>query len=258
MKWRETLLGWLRIPHEPVPPLGDRDITVFRAAPGFYKYQLVGWFFSNLFATIGLIVALGFSLTAEEWLARTVQERLPESLGRLAQGRIMAIFWLVEIGAIALFALQALGRLLLLKLNFEQRWYMVSDRSLRIREGLLKLQEKTMTFANVQQVSIRQGPIQRLFGIADLEVKTAGGGSHTEEMKAEDDAHTAFFRGIADAARVRDFIQQRVRQFRDAGLGDHDDVVALPASESALIDAARALAVEARLLRAEVIPIQGQ
>ena len=250
MKWRERALRWLRIPHEPVAPIGDRDITVFRAAPGFYKYQLVGWFFSNLFATIGLIFALGFSFRAEGWILDALPERIPTPLLTLTEARLVTLFWIIELGAIALFIAQAIGTLLLLKLNFEQRWYMVSDRSLRIREGLIKLQEKTMTFANVQQVSIRQGPIQRLFGIADLEVATAGGGGHTSET-VENDAHTAYFRGIADAERVRDFIQQRVRQFRDAGLGDHDDVAMLPAGEPALLQAAAALASEARALRLE-------
>ena len=45
---------------------------------------------------------------------------------------------------------------------------------------MFKVQEKTMTFSNVQNVSIRQGPMQRLFGIADLEVRTAGGGSSSD------------------------------------------------------------------------------
>ena len=251
MKWRETALRWLRIPHEPVAPVGDRDVTVFRAAPGFYKYQLAGWLFSNLAATVGLIFALGFSVRAEEWITGALPDRIPTPLLVLTEARILQLFWLVEIGAVALFALQAVGSLLLLRLNFEQRWYMVSDRSLRIREGLIKLHEKTMTFANVQQVSIRQGPIQRLFGIADLEVATAGGGGHTAET-VESDAHTAFFHGIADAAQVRDFIQQRVRQFRDAGLGDHDDVVPALAGPHALVEAARALATEARALRQAV------
>jgi uncharacterized membrane protein YdbT with pleckstrin-like domain len=150
---------------------------------------------------------------------------------------------------------QALTSLVLLRLDFEQRWYLVSDRSMRIREGLVRMHEKTMTFANVQHVAIRQGPLQRLLGIADLQVRTAGGGGGGEEenQEAKDDLHIAYFRGFADAPRIRDTIRERLRRHADAGLGDPDDVApALTRGAdpgAALVQAARALAAEARGLR---------
>ena len=60
------------------------------------------------------------------------------------------------------------------RLDYELRWYIVTDRSLRIRAGLWSLQESTMSFANLQQVEVRQGPLQRLLGIADVRVQSAG------------------------------------------------------------------------------------
>ena len=36
--------------------------------------------------------------------------------------------------------------------------------------------ETTITFENIQNVTVQQGPLQRLFGIADVRVDTAGGG----------------------------------------------------------------------------------
>ena len=48
----------------------------------------------------------------------------------------------------------------LVRLDYELRWYIVTDRSLRIREGVTSLRESTMTFANIQHIAVRQGPLQ--------------------------------------------------------------------------------------------------
>jgi uncharacterized membrane protein YdbT with pleckstrin-like domain len=147
--------------------------------------------------------------------------------------------------------------LALLKLDFDLRWYVLSDRSLRIREGILRMKEKTMTFANIQQISIRQNPIQRLLGIADVQVRTAGGGSSGGSSGHEmgESMHEAYFRGVDNAEEIRRAIQDRVRQHRDSGLGDPDEPppTALPVSsdagsaEAALV-AARELLQEMRAL----------
>ena len=75
---------------------------------------------------------------------------------------------------IGIVIVQRLFALALVRLDFEKRWYLVTNRSLRVREGVVKLREMTITFANIQNISISQGPIQRLLGIADLRVDTAG------------------------------------------------------------------------------------
>src|SRR5690606_32615242 len=118
-------------------------------------------------------------------------------------GSWMTLVVLLETTAVVVFVAQALLSLAMLRLDFEQRWYLVSDRSLRTREGLMELHERTLTFANIQNVSIMQGPLQRLLGIADIEIRTAGGGggSSTDDRKkthAGGDLHTAYLRGLGD------------------------------------------------------------
>jgi uncharacterized membrane protein YdbT with pleckstrin-like domain len=130
----------------------------------------------------------------------------------------------------------------------------VSDRSLRIREGLLKVEEKTMTFANVQQMAIRQNPVQRWLRIADLEVRTAGGGKAGQDKQSRSDLHVGYFRGLADPAQIRDAIRERMKRHADAGLGDPDDPVDRPDAPAtvglaALASAAALLRAEARALR---------
>jgi uncharacterized membrane protein YdbT with pleckstrin-like domain len=140
------------------------------------------------------------------------------------------------------------------RLDWKYRWYIVTDRSLRIRAGLWALQESTMSFANLQQVEVRQGPLQRLLGIADVRVQSAGGGGSggPEGQEARDSLHTGIFHGVDNAPEIRDLILERLRHFREAGLGDPDDaaVATAPVPAGDALTAAREALVEARALRA--------
>jgi membrane protein YdbS with pleckstrin-like domain len=246
MNLRARLLAFMHVPPAPSAPAGDDDVRIFRAARNFFFYRLARWALTNAGALIGLII--GFSY----------MRQLPNWIGD--QPVLLMAFSVLEVGAALVFVIQAAWTLALLRLDFEQRWYLVSDRSLRIREGIVRMHEKTMTFANIQHVTIQQGPLQRLLGIADLQVRTAGGGggSTSEESdKAKHDLHVAYFRGVADAHAIRATIRERLRRHRDAGLGDPDDPAeSVPASHTPapLLAAARALAEEARALRRAALP----
>lgn len=251
MTLRSRLLEFLRVPSEPAAPAGDEAVRVFRAAPNYFRYKLLLWALRTAGTIVGLLVGIGFLRMVPGWLGGRV------SLGPIAltEDLLVTVLTVLEGGAILAFVAQSLASLALLRLDFEQRWYIVSDRSLRIREGLVRMHEKTMTFANIQQVTIHQGPLQRLLGIADLQVRTAGGGGNSQEdgHQPKDDLHVAFFRGVASAAHIRDAIRERLRRHADSGLGDPDDPASAPqpAAEAGagLIDAVRAFAVEARALR---------
>jgi uncharacterized membrane protein YdbT with pleckstrin-like domain len=150
-----------------------------------------------------------------------------------------------------------------LRLDYELRWYMLSDRAIRIREGITTVREKTIALANIQNISIRQGPVQGLFGIADVEVRTAGGGSggtggaHGQRGKGTEPMHIAYFRGVNNAEEIRDLLREAVRRHRDTGLGDPDDARHHQAQPAATHPgdarvAAGELLVEARALRMAV------
>jgi uncharacterized membrane protein YdbT with pleckstrin-like domain len=112
----------------------------------------------------------------------------------------------------------------------------------------------TITFANIQNISVSQGPIQRALGIADLRVDTAGGGSLPPGHGASQTLHTAWLRGINNAAEVRDLIQARVRRLKDSGLGDHEEGKggARPEPSGATVSALREVLAEARALQQAV------
>jgi uncharacterized membrane protein YdbT with pleckstrin-like domain len=100
------------------------------------------------------------------------------------------------------------------------RWYVITDRSLLIREGVWSVREITITFANAQNVRVTQGPLERFFGFSTVEVETAGGGT----SEAGTTSHRAQLRGLANPGEVRDVILELLRKQRTAGLGDPDDL----------------------------------
>ena len=246
----------LKVPPEPDPPLGrPASVRVFRAAPGFLRYRLLGWGWKQVGALVGLLAGLAFfqSVAGEMGEAPGVLGWLPWT-------------WLeyLEYLALAGFVLQVFYSLVLVLLDYRYRWYMVTDRSLRIREGLWKVQERTMTFSNVQNVTIRQGPLQRLFGIADLRVQTAGGGGKLgdeSEQSSGDQLHVGYFRGVANADEIRDAVLARLRRLRGSGLGDPEEPEPEPEPAPAAMEpgaaalaAAREVLAEARSLSAALRP----
>jgi membrane protein YdbS with pleckstrin-like domain len=133
----------------------------------------------------------------------------------------------IETIGIVTYILQAPFSLAKARLEYEMRWYIVTDRSLRIREGILGVREMTLTFANVQNIAVHQGPLQRLLGISDVVVRTAGGGSSEPSShgghSSKASMHEGRLRAVDNAEAVRDLILERLRRFRDSGLGDPDD-----------------------------------
>ena len=198
----------LRIPPDPDPPPGDEASTrIYRAADNYYKYLLIVWAISS-FATI--LPALIGTMAC---------------LAAAATSNLSPWFALIPAFFLAAMIVVSVVHLAIVRLNYEKRWYIVTDRSLRVREGVIGVKEMTVTFANIQNISISQGPIQRLLGIADLRVDTAGGAGATAQAhySTAQQAHVAWFRGVDNAPQVRELIQSRLRRWKDAGLGDHDD-----------------------------------
>ena len=256
--FRQTCERLLRIPHDPVPPPGDEASTrIFRAAPNYYKYLLFLW----ALRSAGLLAVVSFGLVMSVIVPVFIEAK---------HGHAGALFaLLIPMFVVALVLAEALFRLAVVRLEFEKRWYLVTDRSLRVREGVLSVREMTVNFANIQNIAISQGPIQRALGIADLRVETAGGGGsnmqHGHNQPAEN-LHTAWFRGINNAGEVRELIQQRLRQLKDSGLGDHEEVAhaaavsapaaSLPASAT-LLAALREVHAAATALRQSATTMPG-
>lgn len=251
MSLRDRLLRFMRVPPRPHLPADDPALVrTFNAAPQYLTYKRLSWALKQAAALAGLIAGLIF-LRAVPAVA---SGRVHLGPWRVPDWFLYNGFLVFEVFAWAGFIIQAVGSFLLLRLDWEQRWYLISDRSLRVREGIVRLHEKTTTFANIQNVSIRQGPLQRWFGIADVQVKSAGGGGGSKDGDGSDDLHTVSLRGLADAARVRDTILDRARHGAgpDAETASPAPGPARPGQE--LAAAARELLAESRTLGHRLVP----
>ncbi|MEO8501141.1 MAG: PH domain-containing protein [Vicinamibacteria bacterium] len=301
-EWAKArVLRLMRVPREPEPPAGaPGSVRIFRAGLNHYRLRVLRWYFAQAGAIVGIgfsLVMLGaFESAIEQARQRGVRpvpspalEAAPPSPSaspspqsarsreerRRSQERalfvvatkmppyVIPLIEFLEFAGIALFLVQMLVTYAIVRLEFEQHWYIVTDRSLRIRTGILRLQEATMSFANLQQVEIRQGPLQRFLALADVCVRSAGGGDPAAGPKGhgqETSLHLGTFEGVPNAVEIRDLILERLRKFREAGLGDPEDArahvhVPLPSSAArgrSLADAAAELVTEARALRTAV------
>ena len=214
---KDGLLTVLRAPrHPPDPPAGSREsVQVFRAAPNFLRYQIIMWgagFGLGIFLEL-IMLAVGHGHEKTEWF------------------ELVAIY-LVLVGTVV----GAVIKYFLIRIDYDMRYYVITDRSLRIRQGALLIDESTFTFANVQNLKIHQCPIERLLGLSNLIVETAGGaGSGAKEGRGQNPfkrGHEGRLRGVANAREVRDHILKLLKRYRDAGLGDPEDrhrtVLAIP------------------------------
>jgi len=249
------LLAVLRVPPEPHLPAGEPGTArVFRAGANFWNLRLLGWGARQAATLVGFV-----------WLM-VMLHMVPDTIPMGRRGRQRAIPLAMPIALVRALETAAWGVWLvqlpitfaILRLDYELRWYIVTDRAARLREGIVNLREMTFTLANVQDIRIRQGPLQRLLGLADVELRTAGGSETPSEKAGHSSSarnlHLARFRGVDNAEAIRDLVSERMKRARGAGLGDPED--ALPPGggplPSDLAAAARELAVESNRLRAAV------
>jgi uncharacterized membrane protein YdbT with pleckstrin-like domain len=234
VKWIQSrVLAFARLPAQPHPPEGAAEsVRIFHAGWNYYRLRIMTW----LIISTG---ALGGWLVSYLFFARFVHQ-LPY-LVQLGWGGLEL---LTLAGLIASLPVTFLEQ----RLNFQLRWYIVTDRSLRIRSGIWSVQELTSTFANIQEIRVTAGPLQKILGLADVEIHSAGGGGGAHK---DQNGHIARFEGVENANEIRDLMIDRLRQYRDAGLGEADGAHPLPQNVKTMA-AAGILLDEARALRAAV------
>jgi len=243
---KRLALSILKTPHDPPPPPSGShaSVEIFRASPKYLSYRMLGFWLHCAFVVVAEIALIVGGLAS----------------GKAAVGVVAVLF------AVFLVVHQLLNYFAI-RLDFDLRYYVVTDRSLRVREGAWTVREMTITHANVQNLRVVQGPLQRFFGISALEVDTAGGGggASAKSRHGIGSGHTVRLAGIENAAEIRDRILAHLRaRGGGAGLGDVDDegdrsatsAVAAHASRptavrsTAEVDALRELRDSARALRA--------
>ncbi len=196
-----VLTEWFRVPAQaPTLPAGTGEVLQsFRPSGGYLRYLKFQW----------AIVVLGMAAVV-----------VPLSIMLAVGSPLVAVFVIPLALSLAVFG--ATAGYLAIHLQFDTTWYVLSPRSLRIRRGIWVIQEATITFENVQNVTVESGPVERWFGIGNVLVDTAGGGQGAKdaEGKGRSNSHRGEIAGVSKPSEIRQLISSRLRHSRSAGLGD--------------------------------------
>jgi membrane protein YdbS with pleckstrin-like domain len=194
------LADLFQVPRDPppLPAAPGESCDSFRPAPGFVRYLLF-----QFWIVVGLLGLV--------WLGIVIAAALAEP--------VVGVLLVVTAPPLIVPALAV--AYIAIHLRYDTCWYVIGPRSLRIRRGIWVVRETTMTFENIQNVTLSQGPLQRWFGIGALRVETAGGGGGSSALgESGHGLHTGLIEGISNAEALRDRILSRLGRSRDAGLGD--------------------------------------
>ena len=191
-----VLTSYFCLPNGPpvLPSMEGEVVEAMRPSVAYLNYRKF-FFWFGLFA-IDIVLFVLWGLFTYWW-----------PLG----GLLTAPIWLFVIVVPDIIAYIAIH------LRYDTTWYVFTDRSMRIRRGIWNICETTITFENIQNVHISQGPVQRWFGFANLMVMTAGGGG-TGHEGATMGSHLGLMEGLSNAAELRERILARSQL--NTGLGD--------------------------------------
>ena len=132
---------------------------------------------------------IGAIKTVRRWVSALV---FPGVAFLVSQGFSLWTLTLFFFGLLIVAALAALWGFL----SWRATTYAVAGDSFRLRRGVFQKNERTIPLDHVQSVDTVQGIIQRVFGVVEVRIETAGGGA------SEPDASlSALDRGAAQALR---------------------------------------------------------
>jgi len=137
--WRNEPISTVSLPAVDATPFEQLE-------PGYLRMQRVLWLGLILVATIGAIVAMVLA-GAPWWL------------------------WLVVIGAAAALAI---GSWVLEGMAYDYRGVQLRELDVSARRGLIGRSTISVPFARVQHVTVERGPFDRMFGLAQVVIFTAG------------------------------------------------------------------------------------
>jgi membrane protein YdbS with pleckstrin-like domain len=187
-------------PNIPNGHENDKFLRVLRADESYWHYLLLGWWVYAVFWVFGICVGIVTTFIVAPLFAWLV---IPISFIGLAKSVVLFV---------------------VIRIDYELRWYIITDTSITVRQGAWTVREITVSYQNIQNVRVSQGPLERFFGFANLQIDTAGSAGIGAHGKGGS-PNQAVLRGIRNATQIRDIILENLRTFRNSGLGDPDDLI---------------------------------
>ncbi|MCA9294704.1 MAG: PH domain-containing protein [Phycisphaerales bacterium] len=191
------LVRWMRVPQDPpnLPASPGDEVIAIHPSHGFLRYLKLWFWIAAVSIDLVLLVLWIVLLVAVPWL-----------------GIVLAPLWW------GVMLVPDIVAYIAIHLRYDTTWYVLSPRSMRLRRGIWTIKEITLTYENIQNVRVSQGPVERYYGIAKLQVETAGAGAAGPHGTSV--ANVGIVEGIDNAEELRDMLMARVRASRSTGLGD--------------------------------------
>lgn len=194
-----VLSSYFKLPKDPpnLPSMEGEKVEYLHPSEAFLRYRKFEFWIMLFVVDIFLTVLWGAIFIFIPWLGL-----------------------LITPIALALIILPDIVAYIGIHLNYDTTWYVLSDRSMRLRRGVWNLHETTITFENIQNIHIEQGPLQRWFGFSNLVVQTAGGGGAGTQGVPGSLMHMGVLTGLSNAQEIRERILARCGKPSGAGLGE--------------------------------------
>ena len=224
--WR-FLVRFFKVPEAPptLPAVqGEAEPQAFKPAPAFLKLL-----FLRFWIVAGLIMVPVLAI----WLIALILD--------WRVGLISLPLLVLPMAAMVVFYWVAFN------LQYDTTWYVMSGRSLRIRRGIWMIHEFTVTYENIQNIRIQQGPLERRFGLSNLVLESAGGGGGDKSQGLE--PARPIIEGIVDAEALRAAIMGKLKQSRESGLGDEAQSAPQSTLKAAHVEVLKEILAELRAHR---------
>lgn len=172
----QPLLRFVRVALEPPAPIANaHPRQLLQPNHRAHQLHLLKWAATQLSAFGGvvlIILAIDFTQWLPEWLG------FLEVLAQL--GDFTAYFpaqwrWVGVTLVVMSFVAQLPLTFVAVWAEWRTTWYVISDQGVQLRHGFWTIHETSLRFANIQQVTLKQGPLQRMLDLADVVLSTAGG-----------------------------------------------------------------------------------
>ena len=198
----------LRLPEgNPPLPAGDpASVQVWNPGPAYFRYRLLLFCAAGLPSMLMLLAVAGGGMLAAA--AAALDDGAPVFVAAIPAtiGGVISLNVLLSM-AFGVFRI---------RLEQDMLRYTLTDEAIRLRRGVVGIEEVTLSFANIQNVKLQQGMVQRIFGVADLVVETAGGGGGVGAGDLS--GHVGLIVGVSDPEALRELIVSRARQHKGDGL----------------------------------------
>lgn len=210
--WIALARRYLNLPEgDPKLPGDPSKNQTWNPDEKYLHYSLFGFYIGAFFAVPASLFVFVLSIVL-----------FPEMEKEMStMGALLVCLGLMAVGLFIFLSMAVSYAIIYLELDMLR--YTLTDQVLRLRRGVMKVEEVTLSYINIQNVKFSQGPLQRYFGIADLIVETAGGGKVVNPQQGQAMHHQGLIKGVSNPEALRDLILERVNAAKGAGLGDDGD-----------------------------------